>query len=229
MNKTIVSLAFAASLAAPAAFAADMLKAPVMPAPPPSPWEFAFGGAVMTDYIFRGITQSNHRPSVAAYFEQRYNLNPNLQIYAGLAGESISFPNRAAAEIDIYGGFRPTFGKLALDFGFWYYAYPGGQCFNAALPGDCAANGNLPLNGNVIKSDLSFWEVYGKATYMLNDQWTFGLNFNYSPSFLNTGAEGGWLSGTAKFTVPSAWMPKDVGMYVSGELGRQWLGTSDSF
>ena len=52
---------------------------------------------------------------------------------AGIAGESISFPNRAAAEIDLYAGFRPTFDKLALDFGVWYYWYPGGQCFNAAL------------------------------------------------------------------------------------------------
>jgi hypothetical protein len=206
-----------------------MMIKPAPPPPAPSPWEFAFGGAITTDYIFRGITQSNHRPSVGAYFEPRYNLTPNLQIYAGLAGASISFPNRAAAEIDIYGGVRPTFGPLALDLGFLYYWYPGGQCFNAALPGQCAANGNLPLNGNVIKSDLSFWEVYAKAAYTLNDQWVFGVNFNYTPNFLNTGAEGEWLSGTAKFTVPSGWMPMGIGMYVSGEFGRQWLGTSDSF
>jgi hypothetical protein len=54
-------------------------------------------------------------------FEPRYNINPNLQAYAGISGESIEFPNRAAAEIDLYGGIRPTFGKLALDGGFYYY------------------------------------------------------------------------------------------------------------
>jgi hypothetical protein len=69
----------------------------------------------MSDYNFRGITQSNHRPSAAAGFEPRYNINPNLQAYVGVSGESIDFPNRAAAEIDLYGGIRPTFGKLALD------------------------------------------------------------------------------------------------------------------
>ena len=24
---------------------------------------------------------------------------------------------------------RPTLGPLAFDFGYWYYYYPGGQCF----------------------------------------------------------------------------------------------------
>jgi uncharacterized protein (TIGR02001 family) len=104
--------------------AADLDKK-VTKAPPMvmSPWDIAFGSAIMSDYNFRGISQSNHRPSVASYFEPRYNFNDSLQGYLGLSGESISFPNRAGAEIDFYGGIRPTFGKLALDFGAWYYWY----------------------------------------------------------------------------------------------------------
>jgi hypothetical protein len=35
--------------------------------------------------------------------------------------------------MDLYGGIRPTFGKLTLDAGFWYYYYPDGQCFNGAV------------------------------------------------------------------------------------------------
>jgi Bacterial protein of unknown function (Gcw_chp) len=68
-----------------------------------SPWDIAFDSAIMSDYNFRGITQSNHHPSVASYFESRYKFNDSLQGYLGLSGESISFPNRAAAEIDFYG------------------------------------------------------------------------------------------------------------------------------
>ncbi|HJY18908.1 MAG TPA: TorF family putative porin, partial [Xanthobacteraceae bacterium] len=99
--------------------AADMAtKAPpAAPAPPPSPWDVAISAALMTDYNFRGITQSAHNPSTQAGFELRYNQTSTMQWYAGLSGESIDFPNDAAAEIDIYGGFRPTFDKLALDFG----------------------------------------------------------------------------------------------------------------
>src|SRR6202166_5163001 len=101
------------------AFAADMaLKAVKAPAPAPfDPWDVAFGAGVMNDYIFRGVTQSNHNPSVAAYFEPRYNINKDTQLYIGTSFESISFPNRAAAEVDIYGGVRPTVGMFAFDFG----------------------------------------------------------------------------------------------------------------
>jgi uncharacterized protein (TIGR02001 family) len=211
------------------ASAADLnlpTKAPPMPAVV-SPWDIAFGAAVMTDYNFRGITQSNHKPSVAAYFEPRYNFNDSLQAYAGVSGESISFPNRAAAEVDFYAGVRPTFGKLALDFGFWEYYYPGGQCFNAALPGECAADGNL-LNLNVIKADLSFWELYGKATYTLNDQLTFGGSVSWSPSVLNSGADGTYVAGTAKYNLPGV-LPHDIGWFMSADVGHWFLGTSDSF
>lgn len=49
-------------------------------------------------------------------------------------------------------------------------------------------------------------------------------------NFLNTGAWGNYASVTAKWTAPSAALgTSGVGMYVSSEYGRQWLGTSDAF
>src|SRR5262249_24302376 len=59
-----------------------------------TPWNIAFGAAMMSDYRFRGITQSNHSLSVADYVEPQVNFNNNLQGYVGLSGESVSFPNR---------------------------------------------------------------------------------------------------------------------------------------
>src|SRR5437016_4208468 len=104
MKRVVLSVVAAALFGSSSAIAADMpVKAA---APPPSPWDLAFGGGLMSDYIFRGITQSNHKPSVTAYFEPRYNFNKDLQGYVGISGESISFPNRAAAEIDLYAGIR---------------------------------------------------------------------------------------------------------------------------
>ena len=97
MKKLILSVATAVALATPALAADLRLKAPPPPAPPPNPWDIAFGAGIASDYIFRGITQSNHKPSASVYFEPRYNITPYLQLYAGVAGESISFPNRAAA------------------------------------------------------------------------------------------------------------------------------------
>lgn len=229
MKKTMLTVATALVLGAGAAQAAD-LKMPLK-APPPvvvSPWDVAFGAAVMSDYVFRGITQSNHEPAVSMYIEPRYNINPNLQIYAGLGGASISFTNRAAAEIDIYGGIRPTFGPLAFDFGAWYYWYPGGECIDAVVGGGLVCpvgSASVPIL-NAMKKDVSFFEVYAKATWTINDMFAVGANAFYSPDFLNTGADGTYISATAKFTGPAL---GNIGWYVSGEVGRQYLGTSDSF
>jgi uncharacterized protein (TIGR02001 family) len=237
--KKVTLLATALAMVAGSAFAADMpVKA--KKAPPVvafDPWDVAFGGAIMSDYVFRGITQSNHKPSVSAYFEPRYNLTKDLQLYVGVAGESISFPNRAAGEIDIYGGIRPTFGAFAFDIGVWGYLYPGGTCYFGGTGIDNAGVDQGPgcaekalLNTNVIKKDLSFFEVYGKGTYTVNDNWSFGFTEYYTPSYLNSGAWGNYASVVGKYIAPSTvFGASGVGMYVSGEFGRQWLGTSDSF
>lgn len=238
--KKVTLLATALAMVTGSAFAADMplkaLKAP--PAPAFDPWDVAFGGAVMSDYIFRGVTQSNHQPSVAAYFEPRYNVTKDLQLYAGVSAESISFANRAAAEVDVYGGIRPTFGAFAFDIGVWGYLYPGGSCADNVLTGGIPGGGVCPVStttiflgdGNVMKKDVSFFEVYGKLNYTINDNWAVGVNEYYSPNFLNSGAWGNYSSLTAKWTAPSATFgASGVGMYVSGEFGRQWLGTSDAF
>src|SRR5580704_7450196 len=145
--KKVAYLVLAAGLASSTAMAADMaVKAPPAAAPPPNPWDVVVTAALMNDYNFRGISQSDHKPSTAAGFELRYNSNPNFQWYGGVSGESIDFSNNAAAEIDFYGGIRPTFDKLALDFGAWYYYYPGGQCYGFAGtgPSGCADSGGGP-------------------------------------------------------------------------------------
>jgi uncharacterized protein (TIGR02001 family) len=237
--KKLVLLATALAMVSGSALAADMrvkaLKAP----PPPAfdPWDFAFGGGITNDYIFRGITQSNHKPSVNVYFEPRYNVTKDFQLYVGVGGASIAFANRAAAEIDAYGGARLTVGQFAFDVGAWGYLYPGGTCQFGGTGVDFAGNFqgnecavNALLNGNVIKKDVSFFEVYGKVNYTFNDYFTMGGNVYYSPNFLNTGAEGTYASIVGKAIAPSAWFgASGIGMYASGEFGRQWLGTSDSF
>ena len=232
MKKLLLFVVAAVALATPA-LAADMKLKAVPPPPPPSPWDLAFGAGLTSDYIFRGISQSNHNPSVNAYFEPRYNVSPYLQLYAGVAGSSISFPNRAAAEIDGYAGIRPTFGPLSLDFGGIVYWYPGGTCFNGSVAPvfgvDCLENGFLPVNGNVIKKDLTFWEVYAKASYAVNDQISIGGTAFYSPSVLNSGANGTYVTVGAKLTAPSAAMPEGWGLYLSGDAGKWFLGTSDAF
>ena len=238
MKKVSLSIAAVAvaAMGLGSASAADLGK--VYKKAPPievvSPWDIAFGAGIMSNYMFRGVTQSNNQPAGTAYFEPRYNINPNLQLYVGTAATSISFANRAAAEIDVYGGIRPTFGPVAFDFGVFGYLYPGGTCTAGVLavaavcPNE--ANPVILANGNVMKKDVSFYEVYGKVAYTFNDSFMLGGNVFYSPNFLNTGADGTYASITGKITAPGTLFgTSGIGAYVSGEFGRQWLGTSDAF
>jgi hypothetical protein len=256
MKRVAYSLILAAGLASTSAMAADMaVKAPPAAPAATNPWDFVVTAALMNDYNFRGVTQSNHKPSTQGGFELRYNSTPTLQWYGGVSGESIDFPNDAAAEIDFYAGVRPTFDKLALDLGAWYYWYPGGQCYGAVGGGvgGCAdagggpnafasapglpvtaitsvPNPNLqPLGGDTVLKNESFYEIYAKATYTFNDNWAAGVQEWYSPSVLNTGARGWFSTGNVTWTAPSTMLPNGLGMYVSGDLGYWDLGTSNIF
>jgi uncharacterized protein (TIGR02001 family) len=205
----VAGVAFAAP-----AFAADLPPVGSAPAPAPavSMFDFAAGGKLMTDYNFRGISQSDRKPSGTAYFEGRLNVNETFQFYVAAQAWAVKLPTDPSAEVDLFGGVRATFGAFAFDLGVMRYWYPGETTFSAA-------NGNP--NGDWVKS-ADFTEVYLKGTYTFNEMFAFGANIFYTPNWLNTGASGTYLSGTAKVTLP-------YDFSVSGELGRYFLGTTDSF
>ena len=80
---------------------------------------------------------------------------------------------------------------------------------------------------NFIKADLSFIEYYAKATYSVTDAFAVGVAGYYNPSWLNSGAEGIYVSGNAKYTFPAH--ASGVGGYISGEIAHYFLGTTDAF
>jgi len=164
MKTVYLAAATLVMAAATAASAADLPAKVYTKAPPPvaafDPWDVAFGAAITNNYVFRGVSQSNREASVSGYFEPRFNVTKDLQLYVGAAGNSISFTNHAAAEVDVYAGIRPTFGAVAFDFGVWGYLYPGGQCIDAnaggVAAGLCPAGAAILPNGNFMKKDVSF-------------------------------------------------------------------------
>ncbi len=142
-----------------------------------TPWDIAFGGALASEFNIRGISASDHRPSPVPYFEPRYDFSDSLQAYLRLWGNAFASPNRAAVAINLFAGARPTFGPLALDYGFWQRWFPGGQCVPApANPGIC-----------LVKADLDYWEIFAKATYTIDKQLSVGGGAYWSPSVLNSG------------------------------------------
>ena len=210
MKKIAYFAALSTALVSMSASAADLASKKVAPAPVvvASPWDFDIGAGLTSDYMFRGITQSNHAPSVAAHGELRYNFSDMWQGYVGVAGESIKlskFDGSPSMELDTYGGVRGTFGAFTTDAGVWGYLYPGLS---------------TPTPNNVFPTQINWVEGYFKPGYNVTDAFNVGGNFFYTPSYVNTGADGEYLSLTAKYTMGD-WA-------VSGELGRQLLGKTDA-
>jgi hypothetical protein len=186
---------------------------------PKTPWDIAFGGALMSDYNFRGISASDHRPAVSAYFEPRYNFSRSLQAYVSITTNSITLPNHAAAAVEILAGVRPTFDRLALDFAFWEHWLPGGRCFNFRAPGGlCIPELTVPYV-NSVPAELSYWEVLAKATYHVDRQFSFGGRVAWTPSVRNSGAEATYVAGWAKYILPHV-LPKGFGWFISAEAGH---------
>ena len=88
--------------------------------------------------------------------------------------------------------------------------------------------GHLP-NGNVVKANVSFFEIYGKATYTINDHGPSASRNGTRRQCCNTGADGWYTVGNITYTVPSTWFAERHWHVISGDLGYWALGTSDNF
>jgi Bacterial protein of unknown function (Gcw_chp) len=182
-----------------------------------TPWDIAFGSALMTEFNFRGISASDHRPAAMAYFEPRYNFTDSLQAYAHVESDSITLPNHAAVAVEMYAGLRPTFDRLTLDFGFWQHWLPGGRCVNfQAVGGLCGLKTVLYVNA--VPGQLSYWEVFAKATYHVDSRLSFGGRVAWTPSILDSGAEATYVAGWAKYVLPPI-LPPHFGWFISAEAG----------
>lgn len=95
---------------------------------PASDWTATANIGFVSDYYFRGISQSWHKPAVQGGFD----LTHSSGFYAGMWGSNVT-PNTypdATAEIDVYGGFNgtiPAVEKLGYTVGLYGYLYPGGS------------------------------------------------------------------------------------------------------
>ncbi len=91
-----------AALLSGSALAADVLvrKAPAAaPAPATPLWDLAFGAALMSDYNFRGVSQSNREISFGAYGGASVQSRRCGQFYAGLAAWRVNWPSDAGIRL----------------------------------------------------------------------------------------------------------------------------------
>lgn len=137
MGKRILSLAFAA-----AASVSSLAAAQQASAPEPSP--FTGNLTLVSDYRFRGITQTWGLPAIQGGFDYAHESGVYLGNWNSNVSETAGFPN-GNLEMDFYGGWKKAFGDVGLDLGAIYYYYPGS---NAAGNGTVAvANGDRAFAG----------------------------------------------------------------------------------
>ena len=133
-KKTLVASLVATALSAGTALA----QTPAAPAAPASDHTLTGNVGLYSQYIFRGLTQTNRDPAIQGGFDYGHSsgfyagtwasniswLKENFSSAAGTAGQ---YNSGGSLEWDFYGGYKSTFGKsdFTYDVGLLYYYYPG--------------------------------------------------------------------------------------------------------
>lgn len=82
--------------------------------------KLSYNLGVASDYVFRGVSQTQENPQVFAGVDLSAG-----EFYAGTWASSVDFGDKTDAEVDLYAGYKPTLGAATLDLGVIYYGYVG--------------------------------------------------------------------------------------------------------
>lgn len=104
---------------------------------PKSPHTFTGNVSLVSDYRFRGISQTMRRPAIQGGFDYSHESGWYLGTWASNVDGTTHFYNNTSMEWDWYGGYKGKLFPCAFpDFGYnvgaIYYYYPGGQALNSA-------------------------------------------------------------------------------------------------
>lgn len=147
MKKTMVGLLGAAlMMSAPMAAYAQEGSSPL-------PGSFSGNIAITSDYVFRGVSQTNQDPAVQGGFDW----DSGAGFYIGTWASSLEFGDDASLELDLYAGYAGSIENFSYDIGFLYYMYP-----------------------STSSVGYDFWEVYGSAGYDFGVA-SVSAGINYTP------------------------------------------------
>lgn len=188
MKKTIIRAAAAATLAAG-------LFGLAAPASAQSDVDVAWNVGVVSDYVFRGFSQTGEDPAIQGGVDLTSG-----SFYAGAWASNVDFGDDTDAEIDLYGGYRTEAGGFALDFGVIGYLYvgePDGADYNYAEFKAAASRAVGPATfGAAVYYSPDFFGVDDEATYA-----EVNAAFSPAPKWTVSGALGKqWLDVSDDYT-----------------------------
>lgn len=153
-------------------------------------FSWSVNGGFMTDYVYRGISQSGNDPAWFAGADASYGI-----FYAGVWAAKVDQDFTASdAEIDLYFGIKPKLGPATFDFGVIYYGYA----------------------GQTAAVDVDFWEFKAGVSGEILPKLTAGATYFYTPDDSFELGPGHAVEGTLGYALPKVWV---FDPSVSGTLG----------
>ncbi|MCW1382357.1 TorF family putative porin [Novosphingobium sp. KCTC 2891] len=143
MRITLAVAAIAAAIAPACAFAQDAEtyqdKTPAanVKTEAPSDLKVGFGLTGATEYVWRGVSQSDEKPAVFATVSVGYR-----NFYAGAGTENVHFAG-ISQEYDLWGGYVFDLGAVKLDLGAVRYGYVDAPAKIDTLEGKAAISGSV--------------------------------------------------------------------------------------
>lgn len=198
MKKILLSAACVAAFGAAPALAQDG----------ESPWDISGTFGVVSDYIFRGVSQTVGDAAIQASF----TVSHDSGFYGTVWGSNVDFSNflppdnETDFEVDFTLGYGGAISDATTyDVNVTYYAYP-----------------NEP-NG----ADYGYFEILGGITHDLGNGLSLGLKAAYSPDNFDETGDAFYIGGNATYAV-AEWMS------ISANIGYQdydaaFVGPDDSY
>lgn len=93
-------------------------------AAPEPDYSLSYNVGAVTDYRYRGISQSRLRPAVQGGVDFSHKSGFYLGTWASTIRWIKDAGGDARAEVDIYGGYKTTLGPVGVDVGLLRYLYP---------------------------------------------------------------------------------------------------------
>ena len=146
MKKTLIAGALAGAFLIPAT---SVMADDAAPAPAASPLTFNVG--VVSDYLFRGVTQTHGDPALQGGIDYAFSNG----FYIGAWGSNVTwvkdYTNKGDVEVDLYGGYKGAFANTdwTNQLGTIWYLYPG--------HGDANAFGANPTTNEILASHGYKW------------------------------------------------------------------------
>ena len=167
-------------------------------APEPD-YTLSYNVGVVTDYRFRGITQTNYGGAIQGGVDFAHKSGFYLGAWASNVNWVKQFNGASTGdfELDLYGGFKGEIMKdLSFDVGLITYQYPGNNSGATGTPG---AGGFSNANTNEVYGALTFKMFTLKYNQSMGDflgnlnssgsrYWDLSANFDLGSGFTLTGA-----------------------------------------